>query len=230
MLEYFIAVRPQCIAPWHGHLGESGALPSKTKCLGWQELICWWRASSKRNKLLILKLQHIWYLIYASCTRLWKYMKSHQKNWKTLQLEQYSVLQRFDRNCVRKVASSCWNLIFDFYVFLGSELQDRQPLGTGSRRGSEASKTPLMHPDGQKTRGHNIRQLVFITRMTYKYQPYSASRWRPEIFILRKNFAPGNLDLVTSTWIQGKIEERKPVAFGTYLGTITPAPVVFPWR
>jgi len=29
------------------------------------------------------------------------------------------------------------------------------------------------------------------------------------------------LDLVTSTWIQGKIEERKPVAFGTYLGTIT---------
>lgn len=62
-------------------------------------------------------------------------MKSHQKNWKTLQLEQYILLQGFDRSCVRKVASSCWNLIFDFYVFLGSELQDRQPLGTGSRRG-----------------------------------------------------------------------------------------------
>lgn len=33
---------------------------------------------------------------------------------------------------------------FDNNAFLGSELQDRQPLGTGSRRGSEASKTPLM--------------------------------------------------------------------------------------
>ena len=52
------------------------------------------------------------------------------------------------------------------------------------------------------------------------------------MFILRSvsiKFA-GNLDLVTSTWIQGKIEERKPVAFGTYLG-ISPVPssAGIPW-